>query len=538
MKRLSFLTKKNLFLVLSAASFFGLYNSPGVGYAVGFVLALLILILYLSQYTTSPEQRHSIPFSVFILLSALGISWCGAIRFVYTLTSDPGFHSLSEILPEKKALSLAILLLMLSLYFICWCLSLFWERLFTLVKEAELFRGISKTEYIVYSILFLCLIIFTVFCFTRSNAFYGASYDVLYTSDSKGLVDGTAWLSLTHSENDLRQPLFAVFSAPFTGLSFLVSMAFQLPLPWHCILLNIPQLGLMLISGYLLGVLLNLKSASRICFVVCYCSTYSFMLFTVMMEQYIIACFWLILCITAIVKKKTTDPIVLYAAGGSLLTSIILLPIYSFRSHTRSFWEWVRESFFLGIGFLIVMLAFCRFDVFYDIFNQAASMTQFTGQALSFQAKLAQYTFFIRNCFLSPLAGLSYKVIDHVSWQLAEYNTFSIAGIAVLILCAVSFAVNWKDRFCIIAAGWIVFSFILLVIMGWGTIENGLILYSLYFGWAFLVMIVLLIKTLTDRLPFPWVLPVFLAFTAGILLYKNLPGMRDLLLFAMEYFPV
>ena len=74
MKRLSFLTKKNLFLVLSAASFFGLYNSPGVGYAVGFVLALLILILYLSQYTTSPEQRHSIPFSVFILLSALGIS--------------------------------------------------------------------------------------------------------------------------------------------------------------------------------------------------------------------------------------------------------------------------------------------------------------------------------------------------------------------------------------------------------------------------------------------------------------------------------
>ena len=140
MKRLSFLTKKNLFLVLSAASFFGLYNSPGVGYAVGFVLALLILILYLSQYTTSPEQRHSIPFSVFILLSALGISWCGAIRFVYTLTSDPGFHSLSEILPEKKALSLAILLLMLSLYFICWCLSLFWERLFTLVKEAELYE--------------------------------------------------------------------------------------------------------------------------------------------------------------------------------------------------------------------------------------------------------------------------------------------------------------------------------------------------------------------------------------------------------------
>ena len=37
---------------------------------------------------------------------------------------------------------------------------------------------------------------------------------------------------------------------------------------------------------------------------------------------------------------------------------------------------------------------------------------------------------------------------------------------------------------------------IMLVILGWGTKENGLILYSLYFGWAYFVLIFQLLNNI------------------------------------------
>ena len=36
----------------------------------------------------------------------------------------------------------------------------------------------------------------------------------------------------------------------------------------------------------------------------------------------------------------------------------------------------------------------------------------------------------------------------------------------------------------------------MLVILGWGTKENGLILYSLYFGWAYFVLIFQLLNNI------------------------------------------
>ena len=35
-----------------------------------------------------------------------------------------------------------------------------------------------------------------------------------------------AYLSLTYVENDLRQPLFAIFAAPFAGVPYLLTQLF------------------------------------------------------------------------------------------------------------------------------------------------------------------------------------------------------------------------------------------------------------------------------------------------------------------------
>jgi len=73
-------------------------------------------------------------------------------------------------------------------------------------------------------------------------------------------------------------------------------------------------------------------------------------------------------------------------------------------------------------------------------------------------------------------------------------------------------------------------------VLGWGTSENGLVLYTLYFGWAFVSLILLLIKRL-----FRQVRPLqYGLLGAGILAlcYANAVGLADILRFGLQYYPV
>ena len=64
-----------------------------------------------------------------------------------------------------------------------------------------------------------------------------------------------------------------------------------------------------------------------------------------------------------------------------------------------------------------------------------------------------------------------------------------------LFLCILTFfIVNIKDKLNRISFYWVIFSFIILCVVGWGTLENGLILYALYFSWAIVILMYNLIK--------------------------------------------
>lgn len=69
----------------------------------------------------------------------------------------------------------------------------------------------------------------------------------------------------------------------------------------------------------------------------------------------------------------------------------------------------------------------------------------------------------------------------------------------MLLLTLGGILLSRKERITKLSAVWLGFSFLLLGIVGWGTIDNGLMLYSLYFGWAFVCMIFRLIDRLLWR---------------------------------------
>ena len=403
-----------------------------------------------------------------------------------------------------------------------------------------LINNISWKEWTIYTFLIVVSICFMTFSFFQSQAFYGTelSYDIIYTSDSPSLVKGNVYLALTHTENDLRQPLFAVFAAPFVGIPYLFGKLLGVSASVQAMLVNMVQVIMLFAANFMLAKMMKLNPVKRVCFMILTSCTYTHLLFTLMMEQYIIAYFWLILCIYLISENRRPDRITLWGAGGTLLTSMVLLPFMSDKNPIKNFREWFADMVKFGLEFVAVMLVFCRFDVIFNLTSRIAFLGGFTGKNLTLTEKLYQYISFISSCFIAPDAGVNTTAVDHISWQLSPVTSINFIGIVILVLVIVSAILNKDKKSSLLSAGWIVFSVFMLLGLGWGTKENGLILYALYFGWAFLVLLFQLVEKIEDKLNVKFLVPVFGIGCAIALAVVNIPAIMEMVNFAITYFPV
>ena len=506
--------KANAFLPLSAVMLFLLQGNRSIWHFVAIPIAVVLCAMAstrLEPLLTLPKKYAKL--SIFCGLSAAGICWAG-----YALR------------PGLAGLAAAVL----SFPFTFFCLLLFFRKLSGLLELS----GLPRWEVLGYAALFLVLAAFTAVVFFSSNAFYGseAPFDLIYTSDSPLLVQENAYLVLLHGQNDLRQPLFAVFAAPFLGLSFLLSRLLGASAPLHALLMNLPQVGLLVLSAHLLGRMLGLRPGWRLAFVVLACCTWPVLLFSVMMEQYIFAVFYLICFVYLLCCRDRRDRLTLIGAGGTLLTSLILLPVMSRRNPVKDFRGWYGDMLNRGLEFILALLAFCRLDIILDSVTSLIELSEFSGAKLTALDKLRQFTVFLGSCLLAPESEAVMNTSGFLSWQLVLPTAFSVLGIAVAALCLLGFWFSRKNRASRLAGFWLVFSFLLLFGMGWGTQENGLILYSLYFGWAVWLLMFRLGQTLTARVPL--LRPALYAVCLVGLVWQNLPAMARLLSFAIQNYPV
>lgn len=405
--------------------------------------------------------------------------------------------------------------------------------------DIKLFDGINFGEIVIYFLLIAGSLAFMISVFSTSQAFYGTdlSYDIIYTSDSPSLVKGNVYMVLTHPENDLRQPLFAVFAAPFMGIPYLIGRIFCVSASIQAMLLNAAQILMLFAANFMLTKVMNLTRGNRICFMVLSSLTYTHFLFILMMEQYIVAYFWLIFCIYLICKKNHPNRIVLWGAGGTLLTSMILLPTMSEKSPFKNCKAWIREMVKYGLEFVAVVLVFCRFDVIFNLPAKISQLEGYTGKSIAFADRIYQYTAFISDCLIAPDAGINSIAQEHISWQLNQATRISIAGVLILLLCLISARINRSKKSSLIAVGWIGFSVVMLLVLGWGTKENGLILYALYFGWAFLVLLFQLVERIGEKRNLRFLVPVVATACAVLLSVINIPAITEMIQFANRYYP-
>lgn len=510
----------NLLLPLSAVGFFSMESHwlPD-RVAAGLVAAALIFLICLH----SPDLlSKTLEQPAALQLPALGS--CLGILLLRIQQADTGIFCI------------AAALLALPFLYLCVCQGCRW--IFARFRSLQTFRDISRWEWIFYGVLFLSASLFTVLLFNCTDAFYGTvhDFDVIYTSDSPELFNENAYLSLRGLQNDLRQPLFAVFAAPILGLPYLISRLLPHSEIFYVLAMSLPQIALMMLSFFLAARMLNLTGGKRMLLMGLFCASYPALLFTLMMEQYIIACFYLLLCIYLIVSKAPETEISLYAAGGTLLTSLILMPALTDLHPIRQFKDWFARMLQLVLGFVIFLLAFGRLDIILNAPTSLLMMMKFSGRSVFLSEKLFQYSGFFRSCLIAPEAGVDLQTMGYPSWQLNPAVGFSAAGLVILFLAVVSAILNRKDRACRAAGLWLGFSFLVLVVLGWGTPENGLILYALYFGWAVILLLFALVQKLEQRIPrLTWWIGIP---AIAALLTVNLPAIAHLVGFALRYYPI
>ncbi len=411
--------------------------------------------------------------------------------------------------------------------------------LYEYIKEklAGLFSDIEKKEWIVYGGVAFVYLAFLIFTYWKTQAFYGTwhSGDIIYTADCMSLVSRNAYLQLMHHENDLRQPLFAVFATPFMGWGYLLSVVLaSVPyVPGMCI--AIPQMLLLLLTLFMLMKLMKMNQMNRMVFFIFICLMYPTILFSIMMEQYVVAVFWVVFYLYSLVVKNKKDDLALIGASGSLLTSAALV-VLSEETEKFDWKKYIVRIFEIAGKGVFAMLFFCRTDVIFTVVDKINSLKQFTGESVPVSERVLQYIYFVRSCFIAPAARPTWELHEQLSWQMYKVESISVVGMLLIVLAVGGLVIGRKQLLTKICGFWILHSIVMLGILGWGTAENGLILYTFYYGWAFWILVYQCINHWLTKCK-PQIKYAVWAIILLLLVIMNGKGFLELLIFARTNYP-
>ena len=305
----------------------------------------------------------------------------------------------------------------------------------------------------------------------------------------------------------------------------------------YILIMQLMQVAMVLIIAVLLLRMANIKNnIYRIMFLLAYIVSYPVLLFSIIVEQYIPSTFAAVFTIYFCVYRKKQNIAILALSCGVILTNAAIVP---FATYTNKFLNWIKEMFKVILIFLTLCIFCGKVPTLIIAIDTVKILLPFANIGMSSNSninydKLQQFTHFIANCFIAPNT-VEYTNIEVPVFRQAAPTTLSFTGVALFTMAATSVFINRK-RFIAKTYGlWGLLAIIILYVIGWGSPENGMVLCTLYFGWAFFVLIFILIERSLSKYK---VIKPFI-FIAGILtlLLINMSGIFDLIRFGMIYYP-
>jgi len=400
-------------------------------------------------------------------------------------------------------------------------------------KIISFFRNFTIVEKRYFIIMILVGIFVSVIITNMTTAFSRPTlngivknYDVIYTTDSGDLMYDDAYFNVSYEESDIRQPLFGVFSLPFAVLAKMFShFIFLVPKDYsYEVALTIIQFILTTISTIMLARLLKIEEKDKKFIYLLFSLSYPYLLFNIVIEQYVIGLFYLILTFYLFYQYDGIN----YAyigATGTIITSGILLPIITKFKNLKQYLTDIFKCFIAFISVFIISGQFPQILLFKD---KLISLLNGFAVGKTFNEKLFQFFNFVKSIFFSAKG----EIVSY-SYQLSIVENLSVIGIILFAIIIISAIMNRKEKMARISFLWVCFSIIILLIIGWGTIENGLILYSLYFAWAYLILFYLFFRKIFKNRK------IFITTLTSIIIIMTVFNFRELyniLEFAISYY--
>ncbi|MBQ9011147.1 MAG: hypothetical protein IJ093_00665, partial [Bacilli bacterium] len=295
------------------------------------------------------------------------------------------------------------------------------------------------------------------------------------------------------------------------------------------IILTIGQYILLAITTIMLGRMLKLSEDDKKYFYLLISCSFPYILFSFLLEQYVIALFYLILTFYYHWSKPEKTNYLYIGAVGTLITSGIVFPVITKFKNLKN---WITSVFKCFLAFVAVLIVAGQLPQIFELVDKFNSLFGDFSHSSTLSDKLYQFTHFIKGIFLAN-PGHYETIFFHPSYQLIHFTNVSLVGIGLFILCIVGFILNKNNKMALISLLWIGFSILILFVLGWGTAENGLVLYSLYFAWAYLILYFLFFKTIFKK---KIIFKICIIVSCAIMLIFNINEFLKILKFALIYY--
>jgi len=395
---------------------------------------------------------------------------------------------------------------------------------------------IERWYVIIGTVVFSALIIFiysvTVIAYTTQVPF-----DLIFTMDSGFYVETDTFFNLRAPENDIRQPLFALLTMPFAIVAKILAIPFFFLPSAYILIMQIIQVAALLIMAVLMVQMAGInRGFSKVMFLILYTMTYPVLLFSFTVEQYIPSVFIAVLTIYICSYQKKLNIWLVALSTGIILTNAIIVP---FVTYEKKLMGWLQSIAKTVAAFIVLCVFSGKLPILFGAFGRIRSLLRFADIGIGYNTdagynKLYQFTHFVENCFIAPQTDIVYRH-GFPTFQLATPTGISLLGVVLLCIPLVSVIINRKIMFAKTCGLWILFSIAILYVIGWGSPENGMILYSLYFSWAFFGLVFLFFEKLLKKQK----IIRYAVYSALFIVMSiiNINGIIELVQFGIEHYP-
>lgn len=468
------------------------------------------------------------------LAPAVYTAWAYGARYGGGLVRNGGFH------PAVPAGMAVLAVPMLWLFFTAAYKIL--ARVLRRIGRPDRYEAVFLACFCAAAFAFSAWAFHTAPILYNGSAYGGVMADIVYLFDSPYHMFRDSFFMIGGVENDFRNLFFGLFSMPVSAPCHMLAGAvravsgydaYPLLLAWsQCLAMGA---SILLFARCAAGGRLG-----RVGLCILFTCSYQYMLHTIVLEQYAFPLFWaaaLAYLHSCGRGGAESDACLAFATGGLTSSAVLACPVLLDGRERASD---VIRNVFLGLAAALCLSGQVAGAA--RAVKILPSMGAFFGFGLPISDVAKEFTVFVKSILLQPdVAAFSVRPWDGLecgnfsAYRLSNDLRVDFAGIALIAAAAAGAVLNRKDRFCRMCAWWAGASVVILAVFGWGTFENGLVIYGLHFGWAYLCLAFKLAERMLGKKP--WVLLSACAAAGCAMALANAAGLRVLFGFLSKYYP-